>query len=68
MVGAAVDVAAAVVVEGAAVVVVGAAVDVAATVDSVAAAEVRGLCRGAARNPRVPRLLPETLGNFPGCL
>ena len=28
----------------------------------------RGLCRGAAGNPRVPRLLPGTLGNFPGCL
>ena len=26
----------------------------------------RGLCRGAAGNPRVPRLLPGTLGNFPG--
>ena len=26
------------------------------------------LCRGAAGNPRVPRLLPGTLGNFPGCL
>ena len=24
--------------------------------------------RGAAGNPRVPRLLPGTLGNFPGCL
>ena len=24
------------------------------------------LCRGAAGNPRVPRLLPGTLGNFPG--
>ena len=23
---------------------------------------------GAAGNPRVPRLLPGTLGNFPGCL
>ena len=28
----------------------------------------RGLCRGAAGNPRFPRLLPGTLGNFPGCL
>ena len=28
----------------------------------------RGLPRGAAGNPRVPRLLPGTLGNFPGCL
>ena len=28
----------------------------------------RGLCRGAAGNPRVPRLLPGTLGSFPGCL
>ena len=28
----------------------------------------RGRCRGAAGNPRVPRLLPGTLGNFPGCL
>ena len=28
----------------------------------------RGLCRGVAGNPRVPRLLPGTLGNFPGCL
>ena len=28
----------------------------------------RGLSRGAAGNPRVPRLLPGTLGNFPGCL
>ena len=28
--------------------------------------KVRGLCRGAAGNPRVPRLLPGTLGNFPG--
>ena len=28
----------------------------------------RGLCRGAAGNPRVPLLLPGTLGNFPGCL
>ena len=28
----------------------------------------RGLCRGAAANPRFPRLLPGTLGNFPGCL
>ena len=28
----------------------------------------RGLCRGAAGNPRVPRLLPGTLGNFPGIL
>ena len=28
----------------------------------------RGLCRGAVGNPRVPRLLPGTLGNFPGCL
>ena len=27
----------------------------------------RGLCRGAAGNPRVPRLLPGTLGSFPGC-
>ena len=26
------------------------------------------LCTGAAGNPRVPRLLPGTLGNFPGCL
>ena len=26
----------------------------------------RGLCRGAAGNPRFPRLLPGTLGNFPG--
>ena len=25
----------------------------------------RGLCRGSAGNPRVPRLLPGTLGNFP---
>ena len=25
-------------------------------------------CRGAAGNPRVPRLLPGTLGNLPGCL
>ena len=24
--------------------------------------------RGAAGNPRFPRLLPGTLGNFPGCL
>ena len=28
----------------------------------------RGLSRGAAGNPRVPRLLPGTLGNLPGCL
>ena len=28
----------------------------------------RGLSRGAAGNPRFPRLLPGTLGNFPGCL
>ena len=28
----------------------------------------QGLSRGAAGNPRVPRLLPGTLGNFPGCL
>ena len=28
----------------------------------------RGLCRGAAGNPRVPRLLPGTLGNFPGAV
>ena len=28
----------------------------------------RCLPRGAAGNPRVPRLLPGTLGNFPGCL
>ena len=28
----------------------------------------RGLYRGAAGNPRVLRLLPGTLGNFPGCL
>ena len=28
----------------------------------------RGLCRGAAGNPRFTRLLPGTLGNFPGCL
>ena len=28
----------------------------------------RGLCRGAAGNPRFPRLVPGTLGNFPGCL
>ena len=26
------------------------------------------LSRGAAGNPRFPRLLPGTLGNFPGCL
>ena len=25
----------------------------------------RGLCRGAVGNPRFPRLLPGTLGNFP---
>ena len=28
----------------------------------------RGLFRGAAGNPRVPRLLPGTSGNLPGCL
>ena len=28
----------------------------------------RGLSQGAAGNPRFPRLLPGTLGNFPGCL
>ena len=28
----------------------------------------RGLSRGAAGKPRFPRLLPGTLGNFPGCL
>ena len=28
----------------------------------------RRLCRGAAGNPRFPRLLPGTLGNLPGCL
>ena len=28
----------------------------------------RGLFRAAAGNPRSPRLLPGTLGNFPGCL
>ena len=28
----------------------------------------RGLSRGAAGNPRFPRLLPGTLENFPGCL
>ena len=28
----------------------------------------RSLSRGAAGNPRFPRLLPGTLGNFPGCL
>ena len=28
----------------------------------------RGLSRGAAGNLRFPRLLPGTLGNFPGCL
>ena len=28
----------------------------------------RGLSRGAAGNPRFPRLLPGTLGNFPGCV
>ena len=28
----------------------------------------RGLSRGVAGNPRFPRLLPGTLGNFPGCL
>ena len=28
----------------------------------------RGLSRGAAGNPRFPRLLPGTWGNFPGCL
>ena len=28
----------------------------------------RGLSRGAAGTPHVPRLLPGTLGNFPGCL
>ena len=28
----------------------------------------RRLSRGAAGNPRVPRLLPGTLGNLPGCL
>ena len=28
----------------------------------------RGLPRGEAGNPRFPRILPGTLGNFPGCL
>ena len=28
----------------------------------------RGLSRVVAGNPRFPRLLPGTLGNFPGCL
>ena len=28
----------------------------------------RGLSRGAAGNPRFPRILTGTLGNFPGCL
>ena len=37
-------------------------------VGALLALPARGLCRGAAGNPRVPRLLPGTLGNFPGCL
>ena len=34
----------------------------------VALKDSRGLSRGAAGNPRFPRLLPGTLGNCPGCL
>ena len=40
----------------------------AASVETEVSPGNRGLCRGAAGNPRFPRLLPGTLGNFPGCL